>query len=126
MKESEVQKLITEYLETKKIFFIRCNSGSIFLDGRRIRLCPIGTPDLFILIDGKPIFVELKRDEKTHKLWKRKWQNFKKTSLQTPYNSRSVSQHKRMQEITNAGGICISTWSLDGLLKDLESLNIKL
>lgn len=124
IKESEVQKEITDYLETKGIFYMRCNSGSVFVDGRRVRLCPPGTPDLFVLIDGKPIFIELKRDEKEFNKWKNKWKKFLKTNIQTPYNQRSILQHKRMQKITDAGGICISQWSLDGLIEDLKYLNI--
>ena len=126
IKESDVQKEITDYLETKGVFYLRLNSGSVFIENRRVKLSPEGTPDLFMLIDGKPIFIELKRSEKVHKTWKNQYQQFLKTSWQTPYNTRSVMQHKQMERITEAGGICISHWSLDGLLEDLKSLGINL
>lgn len=126
IKESQVQKDITDFFDLKKIFYIRCNSGAVFIEDRRIKLCPPGTPDLFCLIDGKSIFIEVKRDLKEYQAWKNKYIKFVDTGYLNLYNSRSVQQHKTMKRIEEAGGICICTYSLDNLLEDFEELEIKI
>lgn len=124
MKESELQKLVTDFFDSKNWFYLRCNSGSIFLDNRRVQLCPPGTPDLFLLVKGKAIFIELKRNKKVYDTWKKKYKNYLKTNVISPYSTRSVIQHKRIKQITESGGTCISTYSFDDLMEDFKKLKL--
>ena len=76
MKESELQKAILEYLTLKKIYHLRLNSGQILGNRGKIRymvnLCPMGTPDIFVLHNGKSVYLEVKKDKKEVEAWFKK------------------------------------------------------
>ena len=60
-KEGCVSASIEEYLERRKIYNLRLNSGKIYLGNRAIQLCPEGTPDRFLLYRAHCLFIEVKR-----------------------------------------------------------------
>ena len=62
MLESEIQKEIIHYLESKGYLVFRLNAGK----GRHnIRLAPPGTPDLLCIMDhGRSIWIEVKQPGK--------------------------------------------------------------
>ena len=61
MKEHQLMTLIKNYLEAKGWFVLRLNSGALRTEkGHMVRMSPAGTPDLFALKNGKPIFIEVK------------------------------------------------------------------
>lgn len=81
IKEADVQRACLEYLDAKRIMYLRLNSGDVFRPGAsgkmyRVKGCPKGTADLLILqctatkykislqkliyTHPRPIFVEFK------------------------------------------------------------------
>lgn len=134
MTESEVQKAILDYLHLKKIYVQRVNSGSMFTSynnkagGKKtykINLAEVGTPDLFVCVNGRFCGVEIKKDERTVKTWLRKIDTFKKESRITPYNQREVAQYKASLRINESGGVYILTYSLDDFINSLNQLEFK-
>ena len=77
--EKQIQKACIEYLtyleNLGKLMFLRLNSGNMFTSyGRKtykIKLCKEGTSDLLIVIEGIPIFIEIKtkkEKQSTHQI----------------------------------------------------------
>lgn len=70
MKEADLKRQISDYLECQanlgRLLFLRLNAGSFVLTKpngsfqRRVKGCPKGTSDFFILQDGCPKFIEIK------------------------------------------------------------------
>lgn len=67
-KESHVLRGVLDLLTAENIPHYRLNSGSVIMDGRRVRLCPKGTPDVLALVPSivpssppSPVFFETKR-----------------------------------------------------------------
>ena len=58
--EKAIQKSILDYLKRKHIMHWRQNSGFAFMGNRMIRLGPAGLPDIFIVLDGRVIAMEVK------------------------------------------------------------------
>lgn len=117
MKESELQKAIIDWLKIKKIYHLRLNSGKVLANyrdkTRMIHLCPEGTPDLMVIINGKTIFFEVKSSPQALKAWVRKVEAWKKTGYLNDFNRREVNQYKEMQKIINAGAEVHLVASLD-------------
>jgi hypothetical protein len=70
--ENDVKKGVARVLACypQVIHWDRLNSGAVRVDGRFIRLCKPGTPDLFALVRGHDdethlLFIETKRPGKT-------------------------------------------------------------
>lgn len=68
MKEIEIQHTICEYLERKKHFFSRINNTPIYDPKRKVfRKMPKwtlkGFPDIMVLWNGFPVFLEIKNDK---------------------------------------------------------------
>ena len=65
--EAVVSKMIEQFLDARKIYNDRLNSGKIFIanksgiGGRMFSGCKKGTPDRFFIIRGKIYFVEVKK-----------------------------------------------------------------
>ena len=73
-READISRACLEYLDAKRIMYLRLNSGDVFRPGAegkmyRVKGCPKGTADLLILYNHKdrippsfprPIFVEFK------------------------------------------------------------------
>jgi hypothetical protein len=117
MKEQELLNVIKDYLELKKYYCLRLNSGRLMVGyggaQKSVTLCPQGTPDLFVIINGKPIFFEVKRGEREKKVWMNKVATFKKTGFITAINQREVNQYKQMTRIEQSGGDCYLVCSLN-------------
>ena len=75
MLEKDVQRACIDYLDTKRVMYLRLNSGDVFRPGAvgkmyKVKGCPKGTSDLLILhhtrehlgcSHPRPIFAEFKR-----------------------------------------------------------------
>lgn len=124
MSESDVQLAIIQYLQVKKIYHLRLNSGRIlrtFKDKKyMINLCPTGTPDLLIIHANRPIFVEIKKDDAKVASWIKTVTRFKKSAYIAPSNRHIISQWKQHELIREAGGVVIIAGSLKELMKDLS------
>lgn len=126
MKETDLQKVIIQYLKLHKIYHLRLNSGKIlasYKDKKRmINLCPEGTPDIMLIKDGKTIFLELKSSPLIQKAWVKKIEAWKRTAYLSDYNRREVMQYKAMQEIIKAGAEVHLVASLDEVIQIIESM----
>ncbi len=96
-KESDIQRTILEYLEIKKIFHYRNNSGAFVKDKHFYRFGAVGSPDIICVKDGKYIGIEVKG----------------KTGKQ------SDGQIKFQEELESAGGVYILARGLDDIMKVL-------
>ena len=64
VKETSLSASIAEWLDLKRVYNDRLNSGKIKLANRMIHLCKPGTPDRFAIIEGQIIFIEVKQKDK--------------------------------------------------------------
>ena len=61
MKEIEIQRSILDYLEKKRIFHYRNNSGGFRdINNHFYRFGALGSPDIICVVDGKYIGLEVK------------------------------------------------------------------
>lgn len=61
MKESDIQRTIIDYLNVKKIFHFRNNSGALpTLHGGFIRFGAVGSPDIIAVVKGTFVGIEVK------------------------------------------------------------------
>ena len=58
MTESELQKQAIDLLKLSGFLVFRLNSGKA---RNNIRLCPVGTPDLLAIKNGRVIWIEMKK-----------------------------------------------------------------
>ena len=58
MTESELQKQAIDLLKLSGFIVFRLNSGKA---RNNIRLCPVGTPDLLAVRNGRVIWIEMKK-----------------------------------------------------------------
>lgn len=59
-KESVTSAMVAAYLDRRRIYNDRLNSGKVFTGNRCIMLCKDGTPDRFAILKGIIIFIETK------------------------------------------------------------------
>lgn len=60
--ERDIQRAVIEYLECRRHFFWRNNSGALKTErGRFIRFGTPGSPDIIVVHKGRPYFLEVKR-----------------------------------------------------------------
>jgi Holliday junction resolvase len=59
LSESEIQKQIIDYLKTSGGIVFRMNSGQ---RQNNVKLCPAGTPDLFVVLPHKTLWIEVKTE----------------------------------------------------------------
>jgi hypothetical protein len=64
IKETPLSASIAEWLDLKRIYNDRLNSGKIKSGNRMIHLCKPGTPDRFAIVAGRIIFIEVKQRDK--------------------------------------------------------------
>ena len=128
MSEKDVQKIIMDWCGWNRYYVLRLNSGMIRIfennKYRMIRMCPAGTPDLLILINGNYIFVEVKKDDKEVQKWKKKIEKYLATSYIPPSHNREIAQYKAHRKIAKAGGKTLIVGSLNELESDLKKLNL--
>lgn len=65
IKETALSASIAEWLDVKRIYNDRLNSGKIKSGNRMIHLCKPGTPDRFAILQGRIVFIEVKQKGKT-------------------------------------------------------------
>ena len=61
-RESDLLKLITDYLNAKRYLFIRNQSGATKIGDRFVRFGSVGSPDLLVFAKSKTFAVEVKSD----------------------------------------------------------------
>lgn len=84
-----------------------------------VQLGEKGDADITMLVRGKLIAIEVKRDVKEYK----KWQKYKRRSkYEKGYDERIEYQKKRRNEIIRAGGHFILTFSRKHLRLELEKI----
>jgi len=101
MKESDIQKVIIEYLKIKRIFHYRQNSGAFMTkSGGFMRASSVnGLPDIVAIKDGRYIGIEVK----------------------TPKGKQSDAQKDIEREVTKAGGFYFIVRSLEDVRKIFEA-----
>lgn len=104
MLEKQIQKQITDYLEWKHYFWWRNNSGAMLSEykgkTRFMRFGQSGSPDLFIVINGKIIGCEVKNEKGKQTDNQKEWQ----------------------ERFEKAGGIYLLTRSLDEIQNYLNMM----
>lgn len=117
MTETQIVKTILEWLEKERFYHLRLNTGTLFASyggkKRAIKLCPNGTPDIFVLVDGRAFFFEVKKDEAEVKKWEKRIENFVKTSFKPSYCNREIEQHKARVQIEKNDGMWYLVCSLE-------------
>ncbi|HSY52436.1 MAG TPA: hypothetical protein VLC46_26785 [Thermoanaerobaculia bacterium] len=59
-KESEIQRLILDWLDAKRIFHYRQNSGAFKEGTRFVRFGAVGAPDIVAVVKGTYVGIEVK------------------------------------------------------------------
>lgn len=120
--ETQVVRAMRDWLTLKKIYHLRLQTGMVptSYNGKKsvLNLCPTGTPDLMLVLKGKAVFVEVKRDKGEVSRWKTRIDKYLKTSFMPSYIEREVAQHKARVEIEKSGG----RWFIISDLYELEEL----
>jgi hypothetical protein len=99
--EKCVSSSIEEYLERRKIYNLRLNSGKIFLGNRVLHLCPKGTPDRLAIYRGVPLFIEVKK-----------------------FNEKPTDDQSKSHELIRAsGGNVIVAYSIEDVAIALRSID---
>lgn len=103
----EMIELIMKHLHDSGIYHLQLKSGKMFAqygsEAQVVHLCPVGTPQIFAVISGKPIFFQVKKDEKEKVKWHRRVDSFQKTARIPSYIHREIMQYKSMQKIRKSG-----------------------
>lgn len=97
--EHETQSAILEWLDIKRIFHYRQNTGGAKLKGFYVKFGRPGAPDIVAVIEGRFIGIEVKREGKVQ----------------------SKKQVEFEMELFRAGGQYILAYSLDDVTRVLES-----
>lgn len=125
MKEKTLQNSVVAYLESLGAYVISVKSGKLMAvysgKVRMIHLAPAGTPDLFVILEGIPICIELKKDEKTADQWKRVVSRYRESGSTAKSNIPIIQQYECHNEITRAGGIAIVCGSVQEVEDELVS-----
>jgi hypothetical protein len=99
MKESDVQRSILEYLQIKRVFHFRNNSGAVVSTykgkNRFFHFGAIGSPDIICVIKGQFVGIEVKRSG----------------------GKQNENQINFQKDLEKAGGIYILAYSLDDVIK---------
>jgi len=101
-KESDIVKLLLQYLELMGFLAFRINAGMIFIESKAVKLAPKGVSDI-IAIDkrnGKFIAIEAKTPERIKKL--------------------STAQRNFLSQVRMSGGTAFVACSIDDVKKNLK------
>jgi len=103
MKESEIQKSITDYLDWQKdLYYFRSGSGQFKTDRGWFKTGRKGCPDITICIAGLALFVEVKNEK----------------------GKLSPEQKEAQKQIQRSGGIYIVARSIDDVIFEVEAIKI--
>lgn len=100
-KEASISATIAEYLDRRRIYHLRLNSGKVKVGANYIHLCPEGTPDRFCIYHGKPVFIEVKR------------------LGETP----TAIQKETHERIERAGGVVIIVFKVEDVIEAFRQLD---
>jgi hypothetical protein len=98
--ETALSASICDYLDARRIYNDRLNSGKIFTGNYVVHLCKTGTPDRFAIVRGTAVFIEVKKKDK------------KPTPEQT----------ERHAELRRAGAVVITTDSYDDFVRQFKEV----
>jgi hypothetical protein len=99
--ESGISSAIREYLDARRIYNVRVNSGKVRgPSGSWIHLAPAGTPDRFACYRGRLIAIEVKK----------------------PGEESSPEQLEKHEEIRKSGGVVIVAESVDDVIRAIGSI----
>lgn len=102
LKEADIQKQILQYLELKRVFHYRNNSGGMTheYNGKKsfMRFGEVGSPDIVCVIDGIYTGIEVKR----------------------PGGKQSENQKIFQENLERAGGRYFIAYSLDDVINMLS------
>ena len=102
MKESDVQRSILEYLQIKRIFHYRNNSGAFVFPEtantkrRFFKAGVVGSPDIICVINGQFVGIEVKK----------------------PGGKQNDNQIQFQKDLEKAGGKYVLAYSLDDVIKE--------
>lgn len=107
LKEKDVQKAILTYLQAKKVFHYRNNSGGTVINYKDksyfMKFGATGSPDIICVINGQYVGIEVKGTD----------------------GKQSDSQKDFQERLEKAGGIYALVHSLDEAIFFLNNLGIK-
>ncbi len=126
MNEKALQNEVVTFLQCNGAYVLSVKSGKLkAIYGGKIRfihLAPKGTPDLSIIWHGRPLTIELKKDERTAKNWHRVVDQYKRFGFVAKSNYEIIEQHLCHRRILRAGGDVIVCGSMNELKIDLTQL----
>lgn len=124
--EKELQNAIITWLECQGAYVVSVKSGKIMASYkgkvRVIHLAPKGTPDVHVCWNGRPLYIELKKDQATADHWHRVVERYKETGVCAKSNFDIIEQHQCHMKIIRAGGSVIVCGSQAELERDLSTL----
>lgn len=124
--EKQLQNAVVTWLECQGAYVVSVKSGKLMAmyggKVRMIHLAPAGTPDVHVCWNGKPLYIELKKDDKTAEAWHRVVARYRETSRVAVSNLPIITQHQCHMRIMRAGGSVIVCGSLKELEKDCAQL----
>lgn len=98
----------------RKVYTRRRGANAGFSREHWVKLADRGTPDLLACVNGHFVAIEVKKDAKEIETWKKKAET----------DPRSIVQHAQHHAIKAAGGRVIVVYSVEGLQRALEELEI--
>lgn len=124
--EKQLQNAVITFLECQGAYVVSVKSGKLMAvyNGvkRMIHLAPAGTPDVHVCWNGRPLYIELKKDEATAEAWHRVVDRYIETGICAKSNLPIITQHQCHKRIMRAGGAVIVCGSMRELEKDLITL----
>lgn len=119
--EKDIQRSILDYLQLKKIFHWRNNSGFMFIKGadktRGIKLGQTGSPDIFVVLPEIISIVNAGVDVKVSS--DMKFGQIFGIEVKAPKGVQSDHQKNWQIEFEKAGGVYILARSVDDIIKFL-------
>ena len=103
MKESELQKLILDYLIYQKCFVMRMNTGATKIGDRFIRFGKAGMSDIYMLHGGRSYWIECKATK----------------------GKLSSAQIEFQKDIIKNGGVAITAYKIEDIMSLFEYTIIK-
>jgi Holliday junction resolvase len=102
-KESDIQRLILDWLSAKKIFHYRQNSGAFKEGTRFVRFGAVGAPDIVAVVKGTYVGIEVK----------------------APRGHQTPSQRDFEAMLRMAGGVYVLARSLEDVEAALAKLSVE-
>lgn len=92
--EKLIEHQIEQYLRMKGFYVQKMQAGSMFVEGRRIKMAEAGTPDILAVKDGKVTFIEVK----------------------APKGKLTLLQEEKMKELEEYGAKCFVARSVEDVV----------